>query len=351
MHVRRRALAEVGSLRIPPADEAVAVLDGSLFPRGVGARVVDVAADCGLDLLGVQELASVVGRDGAHIPECLARDHPLQRRDDLVLRDVRQQLDDVPAAHPVDEDEQAAGPVRRRDDGVHLVVPEPAAPIRARGSVVEREAPWDRHGGMGLRAFRLSARVVRGLSVPDADVSGVYVLVPRRQARDAPPGHLLLHAADGVVRRELLVDNVPFEEEGHLVRHDHLRSLVRVVVVDFVLSHEGVVLCVLASSPVLCVWDGGPGGPAQVLAPPCLVFQAVLCGELPQGDPASRPDDRIPIRGQRLPLLECQERTGHVLCGIISHGVLSSASMNWFGHLHHTTDCDALVAFSARDAP
>jgi len=61
VHVRRRALAEVGSLRVPPADEAVAVLDGSLFPRCVGARVVDVASDDGLDLLRVEELASVVG--------------------------------------------------------------------------------------------------------------------------------------------------------------------------------------------------------------------------------------------------------------------------------------------------
>ena len=61
VHVRRRALAEVRSLRVPPADEAVAVLDGALFPRGVGARVVDVAPDDGLDLVGVEELASVVG--------------------------------------------------------------------------------------------------------------------------------------------------------------------------------------------------------------------------------------------------------------------------------------------------
>ena len=48
MHVRRRAFAEVGSLRVPPADEPVAVLDGTLFPRGVGAGVVDVAPDDGL---------------------------------------------------------------------------------------------------------------------------------------------------------------------------------------------------------------------------------------------------------------------------------------------------------------
>jgi len=43
-------------------------------------------------------------------------------------------------------------------------------------------------------------------------------------------------------------------------------------------------------------------------------------------------------------LVEVQVRTRHVLCGIISHGVL----MFWPWHPHHTTDCDALVAFSAR---
>ena len=94
VHVRRSALAEVGSLRVPPADEAVAVLDGTLFPRGVGARVVDVAPDDGLDLVRVQELAPVVGGDGSHLADSLSGEHPLQGRDDLVLRDVRHELDD-----------------------------------------------------------------------------------------------------------------------------------------------------------------------------------------------------------------------------------------------------------------
>ena len=48
---------------------------------------------------------------------------------------------------------------------------------------------------------------------------------------------------------------------------------------------------------------------------------------------------------------EIQMRPRHMLCGIISHGVLSLALMFWFGHLHHTTDCDAFVASSARVAP
>ena len=172
--------------------------------------------------------------------------------------------------------------------------------------------------------------MVRGLSVPDPDVPGVDVLVPRRQARDALPGHLLLHVAESVVRRELLVDHVPSEEEGHLVRHQHPGSLVRVVVVDHVLRLEGVVFGVPASSPVLRVRHGNPGRPAQVFAPPGLVAQAVFRGELAERDPASGIDERVPVRGQGLALAEIQVCTGHVLCGIISHGVLSLALMGCF---------------------
>ena len=204
---------------------------------------------------------------------------------------------------------------------------------------------------MGPLALRPSARMVRRFAVPDADVSGVDVLVPSRKARDVLPGHLLLHVAECVVWRQLLVDHVSPEEEGHLVRHPHPRALVRVVLVDFVLRLEGVVLGVLASSPVLWVRHRHPDGPAQVFAPPGLAFQPVLRGELAHRDSASRPDGRVPVRGQRLALDEVQVCAGHVLCGIISHGVLSLALMFWFGHLHHTTDCDAFVASSARDAP
>ena len=226
VHVRSRALAEVGSLRVPPADEAVAVLDGTLFPRGVGARVVDVAPDDGLYPLGVEELAAVVGRDGERPAERLAPDRSLQGLDDLVLRDVFQLLDDVAPAPAVDEDEQSAGPVRRRDDGVHLVVPEPAAVRGSGGPVVEDEPARDRHGGMRPRALGLPVRMIGRLAVPDADVAGVDVPVPCRQAGDAPPGHLLLHVAEGVVRREFLLYDVPPEEDGHLVRHQHSGPLV-----------------------------------------------------------------------------------------------------------------------------
>ena len=188
------------------------------------------------------------------------------------------------------------------------------------------------------------------LAVPDADVAGVDVPVPCRKAGDAPPGHLLLHVAEGVVRRELLFDHVPPEEEGHLVRHQHPGPLVRVVVVDRVLGLEGVVFGVPASSPVLRVRDGCPGCPAQVFAPPGLVAQAVLRGELAERDPASGVDGRVPVRGQSLALAEIQVRTWHVLCGIIPHGVLSRGWMVWLVGFHHTTDRDAFVGF-ARDAP
>ena len=40
-----------------------------------------------------------------------------------------------------------------------------------------------------------------------------------------------------------------------------------------------------------------------------------------------------------------------MLCDILSHGVLSRGRMIWLGGFHHTTDRDAFVVFSARDAP
>ena len=60
MHFAASALAEVRALGIPPADEPVAVLDRPFLPGGVGPCVVDVAADDGLDLVRIEELASVV---------------------------------------------------------------------------------------------------------------------------------------------------------------------------------------------------------------------------------------------------------------------------------------------------
>ena len=105
MHVRTRALAEVRSLRIPSSDEPVAVLHGAFLPRCRGARVVDPAADDRPDFVGIQKLTPVVGRDREDLAERLARDHPPERCDDIVLRDVFEQFDDVSAAFPVDHDE------------------------------------------------------------------------------------------------------------------------------------------------------------------------------------------------------------------------------------------------------
>ena len=49
-------------------------------------------------------------------------------------------------------------------------------------------------------------------------------------------------------------------------------------------------------------------------------------------------------------LLESYVCSRHVLCDIISHGVLSRGWMILLGGFHHTTDCGAFVGFS-RDAP
>ena len=82
---------------------------------------------------------------------------------------------------------------------------------------------------------------------------------------------------------------------------------------------------------------------------PGIWSQAVLGRELADCDPASGPDELVPVC-ERQELLDCQERSRGVLCDILSHGVLSWL-MIWLGNLHLTKDCDAFVAFCARDDP
>ena len=203
---------------------------------------------------------------------------------------------------------------------------------------------------MGPRSLWFLVRMVGRLSVHDADVSRVDVLVPGRQAGNALARHVLLHAAEGIVRRELLVNDVSPEDKCHLVRHKHSRSLVRVIVVDDVLGLEWVVFGVFASSSVPGVRNRGSRRPAVVFPSPGLVPESVFCGELPECDPASGPDELVPVGGKDLPLLKSQECSGYVLCDILSHGVLSSWQMFWLCRFHLTRDCDAFVFFP-RDAP
>ena len=76
----------------------------------------------------------------------------------------------------------------------------------------------------------------------------------------------------------------------------------------------------------------------------------VTTAQINYGRELSGLDELVPVCGERQTLLERQERPWGVLCDILSHGVLSLL-MNWLGNLHHTKDCDAFVAFCARDDP
>lgn len=140
------------------------------------------------------------------------------------------------------------------------------------------------------------------------------------------------------------------EEKRHLIRHQHLRTLVSVVLVDLVLCGHWIVFGVFSATLVFRVGNGDSSGSAVVFASPGLRPQAVLGRELADRDPASGPDEFVPVCGERQALLDCQERSRGVLCDILSHGVLSWL-MILIGNLHLTKDCDALVAFCARDDP
>ena len=232
--------------------------------------------------------------------------------DDVGLRHMGDELDDVPATLAVDEHQEPAHAVRRRDDGVHLVVPEPASVLRARGTVLDLKP-----SRYGLRRVRLWPAAVAPVgmvwrrAVGDADIVGVDVLVPGRDARDALVRQLLRHDTDGVVGGQLLVDHVFLEEKRHLIRHQHLRTLVRVVLVDLVLCGHWIVFGVFPATLVFRVGNGDSGGSAVVFASPGLRPQAVLGRELADCDLASGPDEFVPVCGERQALLDCHLEFTH----------------------------------------
>ena len=166
--------------------------------------------------------------------------------------------------------------------------------------------------------------VIGRRAIGDADVVGVDVLVPGRDARDVLARHLLRHDADGIVGRQLLVEDMPLEQELHLVGDEHLRSLVRVSVVDRILCLEGVVFRVDAPPGVLWISDRRARSPAQVLPPPGLLGEAVRQREAPERDAATRLDEPVPFRAKSDPLVVGEWRSGLVVYDILSgHGVLS----------------------------
>ena len=147
--VRPGAKAEVRTLRIPSADDAVAVLDGTLLPRSVCSCVVHVASENGFHRLRVEELAPVVGRDGLHVLEQSAPFHPLQGAYHGILRYALDEFDEVFACASVDEDKQTADAAEARDDSVHLEMPRLAPVIRLLWPVLHLETSG--HGPCRMR--------------------------------------------------------------------------------------------------------------------------------------------------------------------------------------------------------
>ena len=199
--------------------------------------------------------------------------------------------------------------------------------------------PGDRPRGVRLRpGLSASPRMVGRLAVLDRDVAAPDVVVPGRGPGDPPAGEVGLESLDGVVGRQEHLLHVVGEPALEDVRDEHARPLC--VVVDVVLGPEGVVFAVDPPAPVPRVGDVRRRPAAPVLPAPGLVGEAMGLREGPQRDAPPLPYCAVPVGGQPLARVEVDVGPGHVVCGILSHGVLSSA-MVWFGHLHHSRVCDA----------
>ena len=223
----------------------------------------------------VGELPAVVRRDRAHASEVVPAHEPPDGRDDLVLRDRLDLLDERVARLALREDEQSAFPAPRGDDGVHLPVPEPRAPVHGPGPAFDgKRARVPVGAPRPLRALRARLRVIGRLAVADADVAVLDVVVDRPRVRHVEP--LRDHGLARVVRGVSALEYELPEAQRHPVGELHRAALVPVAVVHGVLR---LVLRVLPERPAR-EGGGACAPPAADLAAERGLRQPELSGEL-----------------------------------------------------------------------
>lgn len=296
-----REPVEVRSLRVPPAHEAVAVLNGAFLVRGVGPCVVGLCAEDPVQPLLAEELASVVRRHAPDRRQGLAGLHATDRPDDLILVDVVDVLDDVSPAAPVQHDQKSAARPAPGDDGVHFVVPELPSLVRSLGSVPDLTPAGDRPGLVcGSPRFSSIAGMIGRLAVVDAHVASLDVIVERLQARHVPARECLEDGHPGVVGRPSQIQHEVPEEYRHADRELHLRPHVRLPLVP---RGERLVDVVFRIDPRVPVAYRLVGRTSVVLPAPGLVGDAVERSESSQRDPVASVDVAVPGRSERLELL------------------------------------------------
>ena len=259
---------------------SVDVLDRSLLPGRVGVGVVDLqeAVDpphCLSQLPVVGELPAVVRRDRVHGPEVVPAHEPPDGRDDFVLRDRLDLLDEGVAGLALREDEQAASPALRGYDGVHLPVTEPRSPVHRLGPTFDGEPARVPVGPPRLLlALPPRLRVIGRLAVADSYVAVLDVVVDRPRVRHVEP--LRDHGLPRVVRGASAPEYELLEAQRHPVGDLHGASLVPVAFVHGVLR---LVLRVLPERPAR-EYGRVVAPPAADLAAERGLRQPELSGEL-----------------------------------------------------------------------
>ena len=290
-----RELVEVGSLRIPPPDEAVAILDGAFLVGGVGARVVCLGPEGPVEPLLAEEFAAVVRRHAPDRRQCPAGLHAPDRHDDLVLVDVVEVLDDVAPRAAVQHDQQPASGPALRDDGVHLVVPELLRLVRGLRPVPELPPAGDRPC-LVCRHPRPSspAGMVWGLPMEHAHVARLDVVVERLEARHVPARERFYDHHPRVVRRAPELQHGVPEEDGHAYRELHLRAHVAPALAD---RRACLVYVVLRVCPAVAAPEDRGDSAAPELPLPGGEGDVVDPREVPQRDPGAAVD--VPVPGRR----------------------------------------------------
>ena len=156
-------------------------------------------------------------------------------------------------------------------------MPEFLRVVRLRGSVLDLP-PTDNRARFVSWCPRLSLpmRMVRRVSVMNAHVAVLDVVVERLQTRDIPVWERLDDGLPSVVWRATKFEHEMLEEDRHSDRDLHLRPHVRLA---FANGLSGLLKVVFRVDPPVAAADRLADRAAAVFAPPGLVGDAVDLGE------------------------------------------------------------------------
>lgn len=269
---------EISSFREPASDDSITVLNRAFLVRGVSPRVVGFCFENAVQALLVEKFTAVISCHASNCRQGSTRFHLLDSLENVILVDVVDMLDNVASAHTVNHNEQAASMTASGDNSIHLEVSELLAIVCGQWSVLKLPTFGKRLRGMrGDPRFSSFARMIRRISVKNAHITGLYVIIEGSKTRNVTIWQSFDDILPRIIRRTPLDENIVSEDNRHRHCQLHLGSHVALTLVNRHLCLNGIIFGV---DPFVPITNGLVHGTSCIFSSPSFGRNVVDFGKL-----------------------------------------------------------------------